>query len=184
LFSAALDVGVDSEAFATLNSQNAGMSACVAYAATPQSANVQGQLPADGSVLTYPYAGQTAVKTSFTPATEVPNPAPDLTTSGHPIGLSFATQNHPTPTVVISQLSVTAQGGAQATVRVLVNSATTSGTNGVMVTNDTTIAANAPGQVYVVPVSALTPNTTYSVSVAATVDGNAVSKTWTFTTGN
>ena len=148
---------------------------------TPSSAASIGQLPVDGSVLVYPYSGQTGVTPAFNNAGEFPNPAPDLNGAGHPIDVSLATQNHPQPVVVISLLTVTPQGGSPIAIRILGRSTTTGGP-GVVVTMDANnVLIN--GLVGALPVAALAPSTTYTAVFAGTVDGTAVSKTWSFTTG-
>lgn len=162
-----------------LNSGNGGGLVCALELGV--SAKTLGQLPAAGSVVVYPYAGQTGVETSFYNQSEAPIPAPDLSVAGHPVGLSLYSQAAPTlagSDVVIQALSLTAAGAA-VDARVLASTGVTS--TGPVLTIDTNLSG--AGFVFLLPNAPLLANTTYQVSFAATVKGAPVSMIWSFATG-
>jgi hypothetical protein len=144
------------------------------------------QLPAEAT--TYPYEGQTGAYSSFTPATESPNPAPDLSVTGLPVMISLYSQVTMPSTstrfsasdIIVTQYSLVAQGSATpVAARVLAYPGVTG--NGVTLTADGRLR---DGHVFLLPTSALATNTTYTVTFTGTVKGVAANKTWSFTTGS
>jgi hypothetical protein len=141
-----------------------------------------GQLPAAGSLVFYPDAGQVNIPPTFYNQAEVPVPAPDLPSSGHPVVVSLYTLATPSlngSDIVIHTFSITPSGGAALGVRVLVNTGVTS--DGPTLTVDNVIPG--AGFVVLLPTAPLVANTLYNLSFTATIKGQVVSKTWSFTTG-
>jgi len=174
MLSPSMDVGID------FNAGNGGGSACAIELGVPTTS--LGQLPASGTIVTFPNSGMTGVAPTFYNQGEDPDPAPDLSVAGHPVLVSLYTTATPTLTgsdIVIQTFSITPANGSAVAVRVLVNSGVTS--SGPAITVDNTISA--PGELLLLPTVPLTPNTLYNVSFAATVKGAAVSQNWSFTTG-
>jgi len=139
-----------------------------------------GQLPAAGNQMFYPYAGQTGVQPTYYNQAEVPSPT-TLTGSpaGHPVVISLYTLARPVLSgsdVKISTFSITPNGGSKLPAEILVYSGVTGGT--------ADINMPSAGFAVLVPHSPLSPNTTYDVSFSATVKGQVVSKSWSFSTGN
>jgi hypothetical protein len=138
------------------------------------------QLPAEGTVRVYPYAGQSGVPVVFFNHNESPTPLPGYGELGAPISLNFKAKPATTvaPVISISRLSVApSAGGAELDARILVNNITSSGP---------TLTTDAALDVFtatLVPTIRLAALTSYTVTLAGTVNGKAVSKTWSFTTG-
>ncbi|SHN44621.1 Uncharacterized conserved protein YkwD, contains CAP (CSP/antigen 5/PR1) domain [Duganella sacchari] len=142
------------------------------------------QLPADGTIRTYPYADQTGVPIVFYNQAESPTPLPDYQELGTPVTLNFKTKSFVAagakPSITISQLSITPPGGQPVAARILAN--TTNGsvsTSGPELTRDDRMAAYT---VTIVPVTRMLANTIYTVSFSGMVNGATVSKSWKFTT--
>lgn len=141
-----------------------------------------GQLPADGSLVSYPYSTQSGVPPTFYNQSESPVPAADLSVAGHPIAVLLYSQSAPTllgSDVVIQTFSLTPASGAQAGARILAQTGVTS--TGPVLTVDTNLGG--AGEVFLLPLAPLAANTVYNVAFAAIVKGKAVSKNWSFTTG-
>lgn len=139
------------------------------------------QLPVDGSIRVYPYAGQTDVPYVFENQTETPVPLPDYSELGTPILLNFKTRSHAStvPTVVISALSVApASGGAALPAKVLTRSMTSTGP---ALTGDSNLDAYT---LVLVPTARLQVGTNYRITFSGSVDGTPATKTWTFTTAS
>jgi len=169
-----MDVGID------FNAGNGSGSACAIELGVPTTS--LGQLPAAGTLVTFPYAGMTGVAPTFYNQGEAPNPAPDLPVAGHAVLVSLYTTATPTlaaSDIVVQTFSITPANGTAVTARLLANSGVK--LMGGAITVDNTIAV--PGELVLLPIVALTPNTVYNVSFAATVKGAAVSQKWSFTTG-
>ncbi|WP_426113167.1 Ig-like domain-containing protein [Massilia sp. PWRC2] len=136
------------------------------------------QLPPEGTVRVYPYAGQTGVPLVFFNHTESPTPLPAFAELGAPISLNFKAKPATTaPAIIISVLNVapTAGGGAL-DVRILVNN---------MASNGPAVTPDSNQDIYtatLVPTARLTASTSYTVTFAGTVNGKAAAKSWSFTT--
>lgn len=176
LLSPFINVGI------SFNAGNGTGSSCTIELGIPST--TLGQLPASGIVM-YPYSGQVSVPPTFYNQAEIPNPATDLSSAGHPVAVSLYTQLTPSLSgsdIVIHTYSMTTgiNPVSPVSARVLANSGVTS--TGPTLTTDNAI--NGAGFVVLLPVAPLTPNTVYTVTFSATVKGTAVSKSWSFTTGN
>jgi len=143
--------------------------------------NTLGQLPT--SAVFYPYDTETGVPPTYYNSAEVPDPAPDLASAGHPVAASLYTLANPVLSgsdIVINAFSITPSGGGPALpVRVLAKIGVTS--TGPTLTVDDVIPR--AGFVVLLPIAPLAANTVYDVSFNATVKGQLVSKDWSFTTG-
>lgn len=176
LFSSARDVGM---AAGTTKAYPAYGKYTVCVLEVGVATGAADQLPAEGTVRVYPYAGQTGVPLVFFNHTESPTPLPSFAEVGTPIALNFKAKPATTtaPVIIISQLSVVATaGGAALDARVLVNNVASSGPP---------VTPDSNQDVYtvsLVPIARLLPLTSYTVTFAGTVNGKAVAKTWSFTT--
>jgi hypothetical protein len=145
-----------------------------------------GQLPVSGPVV-YPYNGLTNVLPTYYIQAEAPSPTTLVGAGpfGHPAVVSLYTWASPvlsSGNIVIHDFSISTGGGATLPAQVLANSGVTSTPiTGPALTADNVIPR--PGFVVLVPTSPLTPGTTYDISFSATVNGQSVNKTWSFTTG-
>jgi hypothetical protein len=149
-----------------------------------------GQIPVNPVV--YPYNGRTGVDTTFTPAGESPNPAPDLGSAkvGLPITVSLVTQSlvganlagFVASDVIITAFTLTAQGATTpVNARIVTYPGVVAGA-GVTLVNDPASFLGVADS-FLLPLAPLAPNTTYNVIFKATVKGQTVSLAWTFTTG-
>lgn len=133
-----------------------------------------GQQLAVGGMAYSPVDGEQVVG-SFIPAGESPNPAPDLTTAGHPIMFRV-----PAPesgdVLTVSNFMLTGPGGAAVPVRVLVPSKAKSGSIASAV-EDTRLFA---GVVFMLPTQPLSSGT-YTATFTGARNGVAISKSWNFT---
>ena len=140
------------------------------------------QLPVDGTIRVYPNADQTRVPVVFFNQTETPTPLPDLAEVGAPVSLNFKTKSFAaagtSAVISISRFTLTAPGGAALDAKILTNRMTS---GGALLTEDSNID---PFTATLVPTARLKANTLYSVSFAGSLNGKAVSKNWSFTTGN
>jgi len=139
-----------------------------------------GQLPT--SAVFYPYDTETGVPPTYYNSAEVPNPAPDLSSAGHPVAVSLYTLAAPVLSgsdIVIDTFSITPSGGSALPVRVLAKIGVTS--TGPTLTVDDVIPR--AGFVVLLPEAPLAANTLHDVSFSATVKGQLVTKNWSFTTG-
>lgn len=175
-----------------LNNQGDGI--CVMDFGTPATF-AQGQYAAYGvqipaAPVVYPYSGQTLVGTTFLASSEAPNPAPDLGYVGTPITVSLATQaliganltGFTASEVTITGFTLTAQGSATPLAARIITAAGVKAGMGVTLTTDVNNQLNA----YVnclLPLAPLSPKTTYNAVFTATVNGQAVNLSWSFTTG-
>jgi uncharacterized protein YkwD len=180
------DVGV------AVGTNAAGETICVVNVGNRTGLNA-GQVPANP--VTYPYANQTDVDTTFVPASEIPNPAPDLGTAliGLPVTVSLASQNFlgsnllsnlvgfQASDVTVSAFTLTAQGSSTPVVARLLTAAGVLAGPGVVLTID---AHQSPQWAFtMLPLTQLAPNTVYNAVFTATVKGAPVSLHWSFTTG-
>lgn len=148
-----------------------------------------GQLPA--APLVYPYSNQTGVDTTFVPASESPNPAPDLgeLTIGLPvtvelnsISLGGNLQKIKASDLVILSFTITAQGNSSpVTSRTLAAAGVIAGSGFVLTTDP--VGFMTPSQVCLLPLTPLAVNTAYNAVFSATVKGKPVNLAWSFTTG-
>jgi len=178
LISPFIDLGISFDAGGGGNSSACAIEIGVA-------SNTLGQLPATAPVV-YPYNGQTGVLPKFYNHAEDPVPANDLPFAGHPVVVSLYTLASPTLSgsdIVINTFSITPNPGTALAVRVLAKTGVTSmPITGPALTVDNVIPG--AGFVVLLPTTGpLDPNQLYDVSFSATVKGQAVSKTWSFTTG-
>jgi uncharacterized protein YkwD len=116
------------------------------------------------TIVGWPVNGQTGVETTFASDFEEPDPVPDINKVGYPISIHA----NLTETVAVQSFTVHPRGGANLQTRLLVKGQDP----------NTTMASVAA----IVPTAPLAANTIYDVSFTGTVDGAAVSKTWSFTT--
>jgi len=116
-----------------------------------------------GQVAVWPFDAQTGVPRNFFSDTESPDPVPDRNEVGYPISVHA---NISAP-VVVQTFTVRPRGGADLPVRLLSKA------------NDTHTGKSSAA---IVPLSPLVAGTTYDVTFAGTVDGSAVSRSWSFTT--
>ena len=179
LFTGARDVGVSAQT--TVDYPNYGKyTVCVVVLGLLSSGGEQ--LPVDGTIRVYPNAGQTKVPLVFFNHTETPTPLPDLPEVGTPVSLNFKTKSFAaagaSAVISISQFTLTPPVGAALDVKILTNKMTSTGP---LLTDDINVD---PFTATLVPTARLQANTLYSVSFAGSVNGKAVSKNWSFTTGN
>jgi len=114
----------------------------------------------------YPFNGQTGVPRNFFSDQERPDPVASRNEVGYPISLHANISGSP---VTVTQFTIRPQGGANMPVEQLWNA----------VDSDTPTSAAA-----IVPLDVLAPNTQYVVQFQGTVSGQAVNRTWSFTTGS
>lgn len=177
LFSGARDIGL---AAGTTKAYPAYGKYTICVVETGVASTAAEQLPAEGTVRVYPYAGQVDVPVVFYNHNEAPIPLPEFGELGAPISLNFKTKAATTaaPVISISQLSVAPAGGAALGARILVNNITSTGI---------TLTSDSNQDIYtatLVPTSRLVPATAYTVTFSGLVNGKAVSKTWSFLTAS
>lgn len=176
LFSSARDIGL---AAGTTKAFPAYGKYTVCVMETGVASTAAEQLPAEGTVRVYPYAGQTGVPVVFLNHNESPTPLPAYAELGPPVSLNFKTKPATTaaPVIVIAQLTLApSNGGAALDARILVNNI---GSTGPALTSDSNQDVYTAS---LVPVARLAAATQYTVVFAGTVNGKAVGKTWSFTT--
>jgi uncharacterized protein YkwD len=131
--------------------------------------NGLGQGIARGTVVTWPFSGQTQVTPNFFSDYEEPDPVPDA--GVNEVGYPISVHANMSSTLSVQSFTVHAHGGKDLTVR--------------QIGNQTTNAqgqAAAPTAAAIIPLAPLASKTTYDVSFSGTVDGTPVSKSWSFTT--
>lgn len=166
-----VDVGIGSGDFVDTYAGNSStVSICVVNFGYKTSTGPQ--MSPTGAAVAYPYNGQTGVFTTFNNTAESPNPTPDLTNVGQPIGVNF----HSAVTSV-SKFTLT-NSGTNVPVRII----SAGGTTGPGVVTDPN-AELSSGYLFLVPTAPLAPNTTYSASYEVIVKGVTLASTWAFTTG-
>lgn len=116
-----------------------------------------------GNLVTYPFANQTGVPIIFYSDYETPDPVQDRNEVGYPISI----HTDITSSVTVQSFTVTPRGGTPLSTRLLSHD-----------TDAQTPASNAA----IIPISVLTGATLYDVQFAGSVDGIAVSRSWTFQT--
>lgn len=137
-----------------------------------------------GTLGVYPYPGQTGVPPAFMPATEVPNPAPDLADAviGPPILVDLdATTSGTAGGLVIERFVLADADGGEVPARLLAGPAVTTAVEaGIDRRLDRRLAGSA--QVFLLPLQPLRPDTAYSVEFAGGADGHTLHERWTFRT--
>ena len=121
-------------------------------------------LPAT-TLATWPFDGQTDVPINFLSDSEEPDPVPDVNEVGYPISV----HTNLTRELTVQSFTVRPRsGGANLPTRLLVKAQDAN-------TTSSSVAA-------IIPLGPLATNTRYDVSFSGTIDGTAVSRTWSFTT--
>lgn len=118
---------------------------------------------ASGSIVTWPFSGQTQVTPNFYSDYESPDPVPNINEVGYPISVHTNLDSK----LVVQTFSVRARGGGNLQVRLLASD------------SDAETPAYAAS---IIPLSPLSPATTYDVTFSGTVNGAPVSQSWSFTT--
>lgn len=120
---------------------------------------------AAGTVVTWPFNGQTQVPVNFFSDYEEPDPVPNANEVGYPVSV----HTNLTRTLVVQSFTIHAHGASSnLPTRLLAQGQDA---------NTTTQSAAA-----IVPLSKLAGATTYDVSFTGTVDGTPVTRNWSFTT--
>ena len=115
---------------------------------------------ARGTLVTWPFNGQTQVVPNFFSNTEQPDPVPNADEVGYPISVHTNLDTN----VTVTSFTVRPRGGSDLTVlRVL------------------PLSDNKPAAA-IIPLQPLRAATVYDVSFAGTVNGAAVTRSWSFTT--
>ncbi|MFS8981158.1 CAP domain-containing protein [Cupriavidus necator] len=133
-----------------------------------------GQQLAASSMAYSPVDGERVVG-DFTPAGESPNPAPDLSSAGHPIMFRVPAANAG-DALTVSSFTLTGPGGASVPARVLVPSNAKSGSAATAVEDGRLYR----GVVFLLPTQPLAAGT-YTATFAGARNSVAISKSWSFT---
>jgi len=138
------------------------------------------------SVWHWPTAQQINVNPRFTPASESPNPAPDLATAGTPIMFCGAEGNY--APIRASKVVLREDGMTTETpIRLLVNAAVkveSSVNADVVVDTNLALSSVYQGCLFVLPTTELRPGKGYQVEIHADQAGKDLSTTWNFVTRN
>ena len=117
-----------------------------------------------GNLTTYPVSGQTQVPANFFSDNESPDPVPNQNEVGYPISVHADIDS----TVLVQSFTVHPHsGGANLSVRMLTHDTD----------SDTPQSAAA-----IIPLAVLNAATMYDVSFSGSVDGVAITRSWSFTT--
>jgi uncharacterized protein YkwD len=120
---------------------------------------------AAGTIVTWPFNGQTQVPNNFNSDYEEPDPVPDRSVVGYPVSV----HTNLTRKLTVQSFTIRAHGtSSDLETRLLVRSKDA---------NTTTDSAAA-----IVPLAQLASATTYDVSFSGAVDGVPVTRSWSFTT--
>ena len=120
---------------------------------------------AAGTIVTWPFNGQTQVPNSFNSDYEEPDPVPDRSVVGYPVSV----HTNLTRKLTVQSFTIRAHGtNSDLATRLLVQGKDA---------NTTTDSAAA-----IVPLAQLASATTYDVSFSGAVDGVPISRSWSFTT--
>jgi uncharacterized protein YkwD len=133
------------------------------YMTTDFAVNGMTRVLGDGNITTYPFANQRNVQTNFFSDTESPDPVADRNEVGFPISV----HTDITGTIGVQSFTVQPRGGTPLPVQLMTNNV------------DPQTPASAAA---IIPLSPLTGATTYDVQFIGTVDGQNVTRSWTFTT--
>lgn len=166
----------------------AGLPLCVADLATA-AGDADGQMPAAGALVAYPYPGQSAVRETFAVAFEQPRPSAVLfpnATTGTPVIVGLRNADYRafeaagTLDVVVTAFALQDAAGHAVPAGLLAPPAFRAGPG---------VALNADAQLFagfavLVPFSPLARGQTYTASVSATLKTGAapLARTWSFTT--
>lgn len=165
----------------------AGIPMCVVdFAAAASESNVQ--VPPAGSLVAYPYAGQTNLLETFYVAYESPRPSATLfpsATAGTPVIVNVRNADFVnykaagTLAAVVTKFELKDAGGNLVPAGILASSGITG--SGVTVSPDINLGE---GFAVLVPLSPLVKGATYTVTFRATLKtgGAPLTKTWSFTT--
>lgn len=115
------------------------------------------------SIVTYPFPNQTRVSALFNSDYESPDPVAGQNEVGYPISV-HANIN---ATIGVKTFTVTPRGGTALQVKLLVNQ---------------TDAETPRSAAAIIPLRVLNANTTYDVQFVGTLDGNPLSRSWSFQT--
>jgi uncharacterized protein YkwD len=126
-----------------------------------------GQGLARGTVVTWPFSGQTEVTPNFFSDQEEPDPVDGVNEVGYPVSVHANMSS----SLSVQSFTVRPHGGANLSVKQIGNQTTNAQGQAV-----------APTAVAIIPLAPLAAKTTYDVSFNGTVDGAPVSKSWSFTT--
>ena len=143
-----------------------------------------------GTVGVYPYPGQAGVPVAFMPATEIPNPAPDLGDAvvGPPILVDLnsaaAANGLAASAIVLARFTLTdAADGTPVAARILAGGnvalAEPAGALSDVRVDRKLVSA---GHVFLLPLRTLKRLTAYTVEFSGSINGVAVSRRWDFTT--
>ena len=117
-----------------------------------------------GTVVTWPYSGQTQVTPNFFSDYEQPDPVPDKNEVGYPVSVHANLD----AVMVVNTFTIRPRGGADlATKRIL---------------HYSDVAETVPVAAAIVPLDPLRAATMYDVSFTGSVNRLPVAKTWSFTT--
>nr|WP_307188746.1 CAP domain-containing protein [Massilia sp. PDC64] len=120
---------------------------------------------AAGTIVTWPFNGQTQVPNNFNSDYEEPDPVPDRSVVGYPVSV----HTNLTRKLTVQSFTIRAHGtNSDLATRLLVQGQDA---------NTTTQSAAA-----IVPLAQLASATTYDVSFSGAVDGVPVTRSWSFTT--
>lgn len=123
-----------------------------------------------GKFVTWPFNGQSAVTPNFFSDSEAPDPVPEKDSNGKSIDeVGYPVSVHADISAVVKVQSFTIQprGGSALSTKLLQHS---------------TDAETVESAAAIVPLSPLRSATTYDVSFSGTIDGVAVTRSWSFTT--
>ena len=115
---------------------------------------------ARGTLVTWPFNGQTQVVPNFFSNTEQPDPVPNANEVGYPISVHANLDAN----VTVTSFTVRPRGGSDLNVLRIAP-----------------LSDNKPAAA-IIPLQPLRGSTVYDVSFAGTVNGAAVTRTWSFTT--
>jgi uncharacterized protein YkwD len=121
---------------------------------------------AAGTISVWPFSGQIDVPVKFNSDQEEPDPVPNQDLVGYPVSV----HTNLTSTLAVQSFTIRAHGSSTDLPIRLLSKAT-----------DPNMSTNASAAA-IIPLSALAAGTTYDVSFTGTVNGTAVSKSWSFTT--
>ena len=121
------------------------------------------QLLGAGKVATYPCAGSVDIDYAFAPATEEPNPFPEITDSRVEVGPPIYLRADAGATLTVSAWSLKDAAGAEIPVR-------------------TAVGQIAGHEFFMVPAVRLTPGATYTVNLVGSANGVAFDRSFSFGT--
>ncbi|KAA0178819.1 CAP domain-containing protein [Cupriavidus gilardii] len=133
-----------------------------------------GQQLAANAMAYYPSDGDSVLGT-FMPAAESPNPAPDLSSAGHPIMFRVAAPDA-NDVLTVSSFTLVDPNGAAVPARVLVPSNAKAGSLASAIED----ANLYRGVVFLLPTQPLTAGS-YTATFSGARNGAAITKTWSFT---